>query len=187
MKPQLNVPCRKVDVGGFLYMVPRGVARNNRNRAWQVKVARDGKVVLNGNYADDTYGSTAEALEYACRAIAEAQTGTESNTLRVNDRVTLGWAQLGAGTLGCRATVYNPKAKKGDTVYLIAHRKLMAGKSDLLLEKLVKAMEKDFKQETGKQSIPMVELLRIRRELLELLESDRFQVFCEKAVEGTEA
>lgn len=183
MKPQLNVPTRLVTVEGFDFMVPRGVARNNRNRAWQVKVARGGQVVLAGNYADDTYGGTKESLEFACRAVAEASIGQESNTLRVNDRVTLGWAQLGVGTLGCRATVYDPKKRKGDTIYLIAYRKLLAGKSDQLVEKLARALERDWRQENDREAIPMVELLRIRREVGELIVSEGFAAFTAKAAE----
>lgn len=52
---QHALPCREVDVAGQIFQVPRGIARNKRNRSWQLKVKRSGEVKASGNYGDDSY------------------------------------------------------------------------------------------------------------------------------------
>lgn len=179
-KPQLNVPCRKVDVDGFTYMVPRGIARNKRNRSWQVKVARHGEVILSGNFADDSFEGPAGSLKAACDRIIESQVNQDSaGVIRLTDRVSLSWAELGKGVIGARAIVYDPLTRKGQTIYLISQKKMAAGKTEELQAKIIKALELSWKQENGRQSIPMQELLRMRNDVGVLMESDRFKRFAE--------
>lgn len=177
-QPHLNVPCRKVEVEGFTYLVPRGIARNTRNKAWQVKVARAGEIILSGNYADDSFEGTAGSLKAAVDLLLESHVNRDSaGVIRLTDRVSLSWAELGKGVIGARAIVYDPSTRKGQTIYLVSQKKMLAGKTEGLAEKIVKALELSWKQENQRQSIPMNELLRMRNEVSVLMESERFKRF----------
>lgn len=175
MTTKLKIPTRQVVLDDQKFAVPRGIGRNNRNRSWQVKIVRNGETVLSGNFADDLYEGPQGSLDAAIAHVAASDVAQETrHSLQLNDRVTLSWAEVGLGVIGLIATVYNPAARKGTTVYLISQGKLASGKVEGLSEKITRALERAWKQENDRQSVPMVELLRMRNEVDVLLASDRF-------------
>lgn len=58
---------RKVPVEGRFYFAPRGVARNDRNKCWQIRLVRNDKTVFQGNYADQTLGGVELSLRAAMK------------------------------------------------------------------------------------------------------------------------
>lgn len=180
-----NVPHRTVVIDAVNYSVPRGVARNNRNRSWQIKVHRDGKVVLQGNFADDTYGSTEGALDAAKKVMAESPLNEEvmDRILRVNERVTLGWSLSGKGVISAVANVYSTHEKRNSLVYLISRNKMNEGDTAELRSKIVKALVKSWKQENLTEFLPLPELVRMEGEVEALMNTERFVKFCEAGQE----
>lgn len=177
-----NIPTRQVLVEDESFTVPRGIGRNKRNRSWQVKVVRNGEVTLSGNFADDQYESTLGSLTAAISLLASSEVAHETrSSLQLTERVNLTWAPSGPGVVGMVAAVYNPEIKRATNVYLISQGKLAAGKTEGLKEKIVKALERSWKQERGRQTLPLNELLRMQNEVDELMGSDRFQAFCSAA------
>lgn len=180
-----TLPCREVVVAEQTYIVPRGIARNARNRAWQLKVKRGGVLKAAGNFTDDTYNGTAEALAEAINQMAEALAGEEipvTQNLKISQRVSLIWTTVGPGVLGISATVYNPDAKKGTVIYLISQKKVAAGRTDDLRGKLVKALSKEWMQETGKESMALNEVMSITKKATELLASPEWAEFLDMGV-----
>lgn len=175
-----NIPTRQVTIEGQEFTVPRGIGRNTRNRSWQVKVVRNGEVTLSGNFADDQYENASGSLAAAVSLLLSSEVANETrSSLRLTERVNLTWSSSGPGVIGMAAVVYNPDLKCATSVYLISRTKMAAGNTEGLKEKIVKALERSWKQEKNRQSVPMKELLRIRNDVDELMGSERFHAFCE--------
>lgn len=180
-----NIPTRQVLVDDESFTVPRGIGRNKRNRAWQVKVARKGEVVLSGNFADDQYESTQGALSAAISLLQSSDVAQDTrSSLRLSERVNLMWVTSGPGVIALVAAVYSPHAKQASNVYLISKGKARTGKTEGLKEKILKALERSWKQDNDRQTVPMAELMRIRQEVEELMVSDRFKELLTAAPEA---
>ncbi|UKL15067.1 hypothetical protein hairong_163 [Pseudomonas phage hairong] len=174
-----QISYRQVDVEGFLHLVPRGIARNKRNRSWQVKIKRNGELLLSGNFTDDTYGSTSNALKAAVETVIESGLAqrVNPNNIKLTARVTINWAQLGHSGLNAVASVYNPDTHKGTTVYLGSQRKLAAGLTEDLPNKMVKALEREWQDEHGGFDTPMTTLIQLKKKALKILASEEWQNF----------
>lgn len=145
----LNLPCREVVVDAQTYLVPRGIARNYRNRSWQIKIKREGKLVLSGNHSDSLYEGTEGALKSAIDQIVSSTEIRPSRTLKIGAWVTLIWSFSGVNVLGMNALVYDPAVKRSKTIYLISQTKMAANNAGQLKEKLVKALCQGYQSETG--------------------------------------
>lgn len=135
----IRLPLRSVtvedDSGQLVSLnVPRGIARNNRNKSWQIKLIRNGKVVLTGNIADSGR-SPAESLEDAIGKITSAieekpdlenvksrVEGKWSNAYCINERITLRWKVVNT-TPTLYITVYSPLLMTVKTVNVGSERK----------------------------------------------------------------
>ncbi|MEG0063105.1 MAG: hypothetical protein RR740_00730 [Pseudomonas sp.] len=180
-----TLPCREVVVAEQTFNVPRGIARNARNRAWQVKVKRAGALKASGNFTDDTYNGTEEALTAAISYMAEALAGEAipvTQNLKISQRVSLIWTTVGPGVLGISATVYDPNVKKGTVIYLISQKKVAAGRTDDLKGKLVKALSKELMQESGQESMTLGDMVAVTKKANELLASPEWTEFLELGV-----
>jgi len=135
----VRLPLRKIAIeheGRTLELkVPRGIARNNRNKSWQIKVARDGEVVIKGNISDGE-NSPQESLDQAIsmiRGAIEANEGLSTlkskgrgdriEPYRVNDYVTLHWKIVNT-TPNMYALIYSPLLKKPKTVNIGSEKKV---------------------------------------------------------------
>lgn len=177
-----NIPTRQVIIEGQEFTVPRGIGRNTRNRSWQVKVVRNGEVTLSGNFADDQYENASGSLAAAVSLLSSSEVAQETrSSIQLTERVNLTWAPSGPGVVGMVAAVYNPDIKRATNVYLISQGKMASGKTEGLKEKIVKALERSWKQENNRQSVPMIELLKMRNDVDELMGSERFHAFCAAA------
>lgn len=178
----MTLPCRMVEVDGLTYMVPRGVARNNRNRSWQVKIKRQGVLQASGNFTDDCYGQTSEALREAIKYMASTGAVKTSKTIKISSLITLSWTTVGKGVVGVSANVYNPNTMKGLTIYLISQKKLAAGKTEGLASKLVRAFMKEIEYKTGREPASVDTCLEIAEDVQELLKSEAWEDFKSKGV-----
>lgn len=179
MNHKNNLSYRRVVIDGVEYQVPRGVARNSRNRSWQLKVSRAGKVVKTGNFTDDTYNSTQEALSAAIETLEEIPEDPNAEvkrSLKVSDRVTVAWASVGKNVLGLNANIYNPETKKKKTVYLTSFGKL-AESTDSIREKLVRAFQQEIRQRVGRETLTMSEVLDATWSTEALMTSERWEEF----------
>lgn len=135
----VRLPLRKITLeheGEILKLnVPRGIARNNRNKSWQIKVARGGEVVIKGNISDGE-SSPQESLNQAItmiRGAIEANEGLSTlkskgrgdriEPYRVNDCVTLHWKVVNT-TPNMYALIYSPLLKKPKTVNIGSEKKV---------------------------------------------------------------
>lgn len=179
MNHKNNLSYRRVVIDGVEYQVPRGIARNSRNRSWQLKVSRAGKVVKTGNFTDDTYNSTQEALSAAIETLEEIPEDPNAEvkrSLKVSDRVTVAWASVGKNVLGLNANIYNPETKKKKTVYLTSFGKL-AESTDSIREKLVRAFQQEIRQRVGRETLTMSEVLDATWSTEALMTSERWEEF----------
>lgn len=134
----VRLPLRKITLqheGETLELtVPRGIARNNRNKSWQIKVARGGEIVIKGNISDGE-SSPQESLAQAItmiRGAIEANEGLSTlkskgrgdrvEPYRVNDYVTLHWKIVNT-TPNMYALIYSPLLKKPKTVNIGSEKK----------------------------------------------------------------
>ncbi len=179
MNHKNNLSYRRVVIDDVEYQVPRGIARNSRNRSWQLKVSRAGKVIKTGNFTDDTYNSTQEALSAAIETleeIPEDPSAEVKRSLKVSDRVTVAWASVGKNVLGLNANIYNPETKKKKTVYLTSFGKL-AESTDSIREKLVRAFQQEIRQRVGRETLTMSEVLDATWSTEALMTSERWEEF----------
>lgn len=179
MNHKNNLSYRRVVIDGVEYQVPRGIARNSRNRSWQLKVSRAGKVIKTGNFTDDTYNSTQEALSAAIETLEEIPEDPNAEikrSLKVSDRVTVAWASVGKNVLGLNANIYNPETKKKKTVYLTSFGKL-AESTDSIREKLVRAFQQEIRQRVGRETLTMSEVLDATWSTEALMTSERWEEF----------
>lgn len=185
IEPKDKISYRQVDVEGFTHLVPRGVARNKRNRSWQVKIKRHGELLLSGNFTDDTYGSTADALKAAVQSVIESGLAqrVNPNNIKLTARVTINWAQLGSSGLSAVASVYNPDTHKGTTVYLISQRKLAAGQVEDLPNKLMKALEREWHDINQRTDTPVSAVVSLKKVALKILASEEWQNFVKVGAE----
>ena len=121
---EANLPARIIELEGEHYIVPRGIARNNRNQSWQLRVTRYDEVVADGNFADGVCGGTQEALEEAVEALIKS-----GAHLKVSKKVRgttpsaffgdlrLRWYVVNA-TPALRAVVYDPLGRKQKQIHI---------------------------------------------------------------------
>lgn len=153
-----NLRYRPVTVESTTVMVPSGIARNNRNKSWQVKVEKNGVVMLKGNYTDATYGDYHESLFAAKKALTaklesveiaaeqqEKSCRTESVQLTV--RSSLLWRVTPKKTT-LQINVYDKAIKKNRIVYVGTSNTLVS-KRDLVIGKIALAMTMDALLEDG--------------------------------------
>lgn len=182
-----SLPCREVTVGEQTFTVPRGIARNARNRAWQLKIKRGGVLKASGNFTDDNYRGTAEALDAAIKQMADelkedGQPFTQS--LKISQRMSLTWTTVGVNVLGASAAVYDPVAKKGSVIYLISQRKAVSGHTAGLKSKLVKAFLKEFSQDN--EEVSLADMIRLNKQADQFLASPEWAEFMELGVKIAE-
>lgn len=174
---EVILPCREVIVEEQTYLVPRGIARNHRNKSWQVKIARAGVLVLSGNHADSLYGGTEGALKTAIDQVVAATEVKPSRTLKISNRVSLVWAYSGRNVLSMNALVYNPHRKRSATIYLISFTKLTAEKVGDLKKKLVKALLREWQEENLDQAVPVSVMIRMDREAAKIMAGKSWEDF----------
>lgn len=179
MNHKTSLSYRRVEIDGVEYQVPRGIARNSRNRSWQLKVSRAGKVIKTGNFTDDTYNSTKEALEAAIETLEEIPEDPNAEvkrSIKVSDRVTVAWASVGKNILGLNANVYNPATKKKKTVYLTSYGKLAESSAEIRA-KLIRAFQQEIRQNSGRETLTMSDIIDSTRSADAVLASDKWQEF----------
>lgn len=174
---EVTLPCREVVVEEQTFLVPRGIARNHRNKSWQIKIKRNGVLVLSGNHADSLFGGTEGALNAAIEQVVSAGDVQPSRTLKISNRVTLVWAYSGRNVLSMNALVYSPVRKRSTTIYLISYTKLMAEKVGDLKKKLVKAMLREWQEDNLDQVAPVMVLVRMDREATKMMVSKSWEDF----------
>lgn len=175
----VTLPCREVVVEDQHYQVPKGVARNNRNKSWQVKVKRNGELKASGNFADITYGGTQAALDAAIQKIVESRDSEYLRTLKISDRTTLIWVISGKNILGMSALIYNPETQHASTVYLMSHRKVVEEKNQIdLAGKITGALVKEWDQE-NEGRIPAAKQIKLVEKVAGLIESAEWKKFLE--------
>lgn len=174
---EVTLPCREVVVEEQTYLVPRGVARNHRNKSWQIKIKRAGQLVLSGNYADSLYGGTEGALKAAIEHVVGSSESQPVRTLKISGRVTLVWAYSGRQVLSMNSLVYNPAMKRSATIYLISYAKLAAGKVSDLKKKLMKALLREWQEENLNQTAPVPVMIRMDREAAKIMASKAWEDF----------
>ena len=172
------LPCREVDIAGQTFQVPRGIARNYRNRSWQLKVKRAGEVKASGNYGDDSYEGPQGSLSAAIAELIKSSVDV-GRTLKISSKTTLIWATQGKGTIAVSAIVYNTTLKRGSSVYIISQRKLAAGNADELKTKLVKALTREWQEESGREAVPLNELMLMNQKVANLLAGEEWKRFVE--------
>lgn len=173
---EVTLPCREVVVEEQTYLVPRGIARNQRNKSWQVKINRAGQLVLSGNHADSLHGGTEGALKTAIEQVVEAGGVKPNKTLKISSRVTLTWAYSGHNVLSMNAMVYSPARQRSAMVYLISFTKLKAEKMTGLRKKLVKALLREWEEENGTEA-PVPVMVRMDREAGKIMASKAWEDF----------
>lgn len=174
---EVTLPCREVVVEGQTYLVPRGIARNHRNKSWQTKIKRGGELILSGNHADSLFEGTEGALKAAIDQVLTAGGVQPSRTLKISGRVTLVWAYSGASVLSMNALVYSPERKRSTTIYLISYTKLAAEKTGDLKKKLIKALVREWQEENSLNAAPVPVLVRMDREATKMMASKSWEDF----------
>lgn len=174
---EVTLPCREVVVEEQTFLVPRGIARNHRNKSWQVKINRDGQLFLSGNHADSLHGGTEGALKTAIDQVVAAGDVKTTRTLKISSRVTLAWAYSGRNVLGMNAMVYSPARKRSATIYLISHTKLVSDKVSELKKKLVRALLREWQEENVIEKPPVPVMVRMDREASKIMASKAWADF----------
>lgn len=178
-----NLPCREVVVDEQTFIAPRGVARNNRNKSWQIKINRHGELVLSANFTDAQYGGIQGALDHAIDYIAKSGQVEAPRTIKLSARVSLVWAYSGPGVLGMTAMIYNPDIKRQTAIYLISHSKLAAGKTDALKKKLMRVFAQEWREVNMTRDIPVPALIRMDRDIDRLLADKSWEDFMKVGAE----
>ncbi|QOC58016.1 hypothetical protein phiK7B1_161 [Pseudomonas phage phiK7B1] len=174
---EVTLPCREVVVEEQTYLVPRGIARNHRNKSWQTKIKRGGQLILSANHADSLFNGTEGALNAAIEQVIEAGGVQPTRTLKISGRVTLVWAYSGTNVLSVNALVYSPLRKRSTTIYLISYTKLAAEKTGDLKKKLVKALLREWQEENSLSVAPVPVLVRMDREAAKIMASKSWDDF----------
>jgi hypothetical protein len=174
---ETSLPCREVVVDDQTYLVPRGIARNHRNKSWQTKIKRNGELVLSGNYADSLYAGPEGALKAAIDQVVASGDVQPSRTLKVSNRVTLLWAFSGVNVLSMNALVYSPVRKRATTIYLVSHNKLLADKAPDLKKKLIRALQREWLEENGLVTVPAAILIKLDRDVTRIMTSKSWEDF----------
>lgn len=183
----VNLPCREVVVDAQTYLVPKGVARNNRNKSWQVKVIRNGCVSLSGNFADSVHKGTAGALDHAISQIVESGLVESSpRVLKISDHVTLLWAYSGSNVLAIHASVYSPNDKRSSTSYMVSQSKVDRTSEESLSPKIVQALVREWKEQNG-EIVPNAVLDRMTGVVKKVLSSTEWKSFLKVGAEMASA
>lgn len=148
-------PARLIEVNGEYLVVPRGIARNNRSNSWQIKVAREGEVLISGSISD-CGGNPAQSLSEAIRRIENdmgqlKRVGKEiskitrggynckhAEPIRLAERVKLHWKVVDA-TPFLYCSVYSPLLGKTKTVSIGSDRSI-AKNEELLICRVAAAL-----------------------------------------------
>lgn len=149
---------RPVVVDGVQYRVLKGIARNNRNKSWQVKVERNGVRLASGNFADEQHGGTDKALSAATASmladLAEVTKNSASTEtlhrkvrggrvegMRIADHVTVNWRIVNA-TPSLYASVYSPRLQQVKSLHLGSDRRLASSEEAMrrLVSQLLTAL-----------------------------------------------
>lgn len=146
----VRLPYRTVTIDGVDYQVPRGIARNNTHGSWQLKLERNGKIVIKGSISDVS-GTPGESLQEAIRqlkegiqALPESQVtktkkrGAKITPIRISDQVTLHWKVVDA-TPFLYALVYSPILQKPKQISIGSDKKVAKSES-LLVERVSQAL-----------------------------------------------
>lgn len=179
----VNLPCREVVVDDQTYLVPRGIARNHRNKSWQTKIKRAGKLVVSGNHSDSLCGGTEEALKAAVKLVIDSSDVQPSRTLKISNRVTLVWAFSGVNVLSMNALVYCAARKRATTIYLISHSKLIAHKTKDLQSKLVRAFVREYEEENDPATVTVGLLMKMEKDAANIMVSSDWKDFVEVGTE----
>lgn len=161
-----NLRYREVTVEGVIVMVPSGVARNNRNKSWQVKVEKNGVVVLKGNYTDVTYGdfhhslfaakkALAASLERVEKAAEQQDKSCRTESVQLTVRSSLLW-RVTPNKTTLQINVYDKEIKKNRTVYVGTSNTLVS-KREQVIEKIGVAMQMDMLLDLG-ESLNRIDL-----------------------------
>lgn len=153
----VRLPFREVEVNGRTYYAPRGIARNNVKRTWQVKLERDGEIVVKATVSDGAADdpdapaySLADAIEKLRAGIASISAqkpiksvrgkgrGSKIDPIRVADHVTLHWKVINT-TPSLYAMIYSPEIKAAKSVNIGSDRKV-AKSEQLFLDRVAEAL-----------------------------------------------
>lgn len=149
----MKLKTRQVEAApGVMLQVPSGIARNNRNKSWQVQIVRNGEKVFTGNYADKLYSGPEQSLAAAIDAIQvsievdeellskAAKIGVQRKGLSVAPHLILMWRVINK-TPTLYANVYAPFGQdkgKQKSVVLCNDRK--TGPDQFKLDRLARAL-----------------------------------------------
>lgn len=185
----MKLKTRPVVIEETVYQVPKGIARNNRNRAWQLKLQRNGEIVATGNFSDDSWGGPDKSLEAAVEEILGTGQARKVNKRDlVIDNVTVSWREMGKPSLiAAVADYYMPHKKRARSLYICTQRRLANGTcTEAFREKLVEALRDAWLIENQANSVPLHDLLAIRRAVDEVMVSEQYKMFCENGQRMTE-
>ncbi|SUE95769.1 Uncharacterised protein [Ectopseudomonas mendocina] len=154
----VRLPFREVSVEDRTYYAPRGIARNNVKRTWQIKLERDGVIIVKGTVSDSavsTAGTPEYSLSYAIaqlcdgiRAVSKTDKpiksvrgkgrGSKIEPIRVAEHVTLHWKVVNT-TPNLYAMIYSPEVKAAKSVNIGSDRKV-AKSEQLFLDRVAEAL-----------------------------------------------
>jgi hypothetical protein len=179
------MPCRQINVERNIHDVPKGIARNNRNKCWQIKVIRDGEVALSGQFTDAQYGGAVGSLAAAVKKLAESKLVEAPKTLKLTTRLSLFWGYSGAKVLGLSASLYDSNRGRSTTIYLISQHKLNSGKIDGLFDKLVKVYIRQWAEvnNAGLGDIPAWKVPKLEDTVRDVMASDKWKEFMKVGAE----
>lgn len=169
----VSIRMRTIVIDDLEFEVPKGVARNKRNKSWQIKVERNGVRLAEGNFADETYGGITESLGAAKQSLVDqlesdcvAQLGqrkvrgSRAEGMRIADHVTVNWRIVNA-TPSLYASVYSPRLQQVKSLHLGSDRRLASSESAVkrLVAQLLKAlvMNERILEESAKPFIDVLE------------------------------
>lgn len=175
----IRMPSRQINVGTSILDVPKCVARNNRNKCWQVKVIRKGETLLSGQFTDAEYGGAQKSLDMATKFLADSKLIESPKTLKLSARLSLFWGYVGADVFGLSASLYSAFTGKSQSIYLISQVKLNSGRIVGLQEKLAGVRVREWADVNGVQpkDAPVWVHTKAMSKAAEIMLSDEWKEF----------
>ncbi|GFM71342.1 hypothetical protein PSCICL_23340 [Pseudomonas cichorii] len=186
----MNTPA-EIDISGLrcydkivddvTYSVPRGITRETRGRVWIVRVLKNKKILVSARFTDLRFGGTQRALNAAIiHLIHSGHAWMRDDVLQLSESATAHWRKRSGA--GLCAVAYVPKKGpgRGETFFLSTYKRVASGRGmGKLRSKLVEVLENAYEVEEGVAAIPYSAQKKIRQEVDQLFESEKFQAFLE--------
>lgn len=143
----LRLPLRQTVIEGELFLVPRGVCRNERKNSWQIKISRNRQVIISGSISDmgekpvtslaksivfiDEELARIESLGSEVKLVHRPKLGRHAEPISLTDRIKLCW-KINDATPFMYCSLYSPMLKKARSIMVGSDRKIASNQDHII-------------------------------------------------------